>query len=64
MNNLIYELATADGYTLGLFPSESAARHNASYLPNGRYQVNELVRIDEFLVFDPKTNNQFIIENI
>ena len=31
---MLYELS-ADGQTVGVFPTEAAARHNAAYMPGG-----------------------------
>ena len=33
---MLYELS-ADGQTVGVFPTEAAARHNAAYMPGGCY---------------------------
>lgn len=53
---MLYELS-ADGYTVGVFPTEAAARHNAAYMPGGCYTIREWTRDGDFLTFDPSTNN-------
>ncbi len=53
---MLYELS-ADGQTVGVFPTEAAARHNAAYMPGGCYTIREWTRDGDFLTFDPSTNN-------
>lgn len=52
---MIYELSQ-DGYRLGLFPSEAAARQQAGYMPKGSYTIREWGVDGEYLTFDPATN--------
>lgn len=53
---MIYELYTADGYRLGVFPTEAAARYHASYMPRGRYLLREWSVEGEF--FDLRSGGQ------
>lgn len=54
-NMMLYELS-ADGQTVGVFPTEAAARHNAAYMPDGCYTIREWTKDGEFLIFDPLVN--------
>lgn len=60
---MIYELYTADGYRLGVFPTEAAARYHASYMPRGRYLLREWSVEGEFLIFDPAVNKSVTFDN-
>ncbi len=55
---MLYELS-ADGQTVGGFPTEAAARHNAAYMPGGCYTIREWTRDGDFLTFDPSTNKHY-----
>lgn len=59
---MIYELSQ-DGYRLGLFPSEAAARQQAGYMPKGSYTIREWGVDGEYLTFDPTTNKVFDFNN-
>ena len=52
---MLYELS-ADGYTVGVFPTEAAARPNAAYMPGGCYTIREWTRDGDF--FDVRPLNQ------
>ena len=49
---MLYELS-ADGYTVGVFPTEAAARHNAAYMPGGCYTIREWTRDGDFFDVRP-----------
>ena len=55
---MLYELS-ADGQTVGVFPTEAAARHNAAYMPGGCYTIREWTKDGEFWPFDPSTNKYY-----
>lgn len=57
-NMMLYELS-ADGQTVGVFPTEAEARHNAAYMPGGCYTIREWTKDGEFLTFDPSTNKHY-----
>ena len=59
---MIYEL-TIDGYRLGIFPTEAAARHHAAYMPHGLYTVREWIDDGDFLLFSPTTNKVYDFNN-
>lgn len=62
MNTRIYELSF-DGYRLGMFPTEAAALHHASYMPKGIYSIREWTEEGEFIVFDTTTNKSYQFNN-
>lgn len=55
---MLYELST-DGQTVGVFPTEAAAWHNAAYMPGGCYTIREWTKDGEFWTFDPSTNKYY-----
>lgn len=59
---MIYELSQ-DGYRLGLYSSEAAARQQAGYMPKGSYTIREWGVDGEYLTFDPTTNKVFDFNN-
>ncbi len=62
MSARIYELSF-DGYRLGLFPTEAAAREQAQFLPKGVYTVREWGVDGEYLTFDPTMNVKYEFNN-
>lgn len=55
---MLYELST-NGYTVGMYPTEAAARHNVAYMPSGCYTIREWTKDGEYLMFDPSTNKHY-----
>ena len=55
---MLYELS-ADGQTVGVFPTEAAARHIRGIVPGGCYTIREWTRDGDFLTFDPSTNKHY-----